>query len=166
MKNAVALLTLAAALSAGCAQKKATPAPASDPNAYLRMLPVLERAGFSSKLYRLPGTDHSLALQDSTLFDLSGVDTVVIVPEPGAELFTVRMVVNAAGKRRAARMLPALQDRLVGIVVDGKLLSAPSVAEAAGEDTVTIMEHLSQEDAWTLASGIVGRLPAAPRPRF
>ncbi len=156
----VALLLCAA----GCSPPKGKPATAAGAVPYFQVLPVSEHAGFTSKMYRLPGADRSLALADSLLLDETALDTVFVLPEERPGVYTVRVRVTPEGRERSKRILPAYQDRLLGIVVDGKLLFAPSSAEVAGEESLTVMQHLSQEDAVTLSTGLAahlkGRKPA------
>jgi preprotein translocase subunit SecD len=88
---------------------------------------------------------------------LSNADVKSARVKRGANGPQIEIVFTKAGTERFAQTTEHITGKLLGILVDGQLISAPRVMEKISGGKAVITGNFSEEEAKRIASGITGK---------
>ena len=116
---------------------------------------VANAAGPTTKDYPLPtrgGNTETVHLEPAVLLDYTALRSVTVGHDQNG--YSLRLTLTDDGKQRFADITARHLDKRIGIVIDGKLLSAPVVKEPilGGVLMVTGNGNLTEQEANDLAS--------------
>jgi len=103
-------------------------------------------------------TGEKLYLHDEVLIDNRDVSSAKAADWGGQ--YVVDLIFTAAGKEKLARITGEHVAEKMGILVDGRLLSAPMINAPILEGRAVIVGDFTQEEAQRIAAGIQAGLPA------
>ncbi|MDD5351320.1 MAG: protein kinase, partial [Chthoniobacteraceae bacterium] len=114
---------------------------------------VADAAGPHTQDYSLPqrnGETETLHLESAVLLDSLAVRSAKV--EQTATGYSLRIALDEDGTRRFAEITARRLDKRIGIIVDGKLLSAPVVKDPIFGGNLTIGGDLTEQEARQLAA--------------
>ena len=103
----------------------------------------------------VPGSERPIYVSDDAVLSNADVKSARVVPGPSGP--QIEIVFTKAGAERFATATENNLMKPLGIIVDGQLISAPTVREKVSGGRAIITGSFSEDEAKRIADGIVGR---------
>jgi preprotein translocase subunit SecD len=145
----ILILTVAAILT-GCTTMRNTGTAVT-----LEFRPGSQSAGSGLTEMTVPGSETPVYISDEVA--LSNADVKSARVKTGLNGHQIEIVFTETGTERFAQTTEQLIGKLLGILVDGHLISAPRVMEKISGGRAVIVGNFSKEEAERIASGITGK---------
>lgn len=146
MRHRIALMAILLLFSYGCAKEQ-------DVGLQFRIAETEPGEGLTEMT--LAGTDERFYLHDEVLMTNVDVDTAFVAM--WSERPSVEVVFNEAGREKFARITRENLGRRMGMVVDGRLVTAPTIRAEIRMGKAVINGDFSQEEAQRIAEGVIGK---------
>ena len=156
MRTAVPMLLLLAA-AAAAAPPPDGPAPAAAPVAVAFRLASPEPVAGWERLTMAHG-DIAWWVAPEVLLDGTAVAAATAMPGEG-DSWLVEVLMTPQGRERLAEVTGAHEGEHLGILIDGRLLSAPLIRAPITQGRAVLTGHFDAEEARRIAAGVV----AGPR---
>ena len=102
-----------------------------------------------------PGAETPVYISDDVALSNADIKSARVKTAPNGH--QIEIVFTETGAERFAQTTEQLVGKMLGILVDGELISAPRVMEKISGGRAVIAGKFSKEEAENIASGITGR---------
>lgn len=144
MKGAFFVVLLSLVVIGCSADDAVTP---SDTTRFVEFRLVSDAIDGDSQRMTLVKTGEQLHLGSEVLLDLSDVERAELVSNDEGKSYLVYLILTDEGKRKFREITGANLGRRLGVVVDGRLVQAPTILEQINSGKIPVFFQLDKSEA-------------------